>query len=342
MRRSSSARSPFFSILLVVVLVAAAGIWFQKTRTDQLRLSGFQVIRPPHEVHALAIQGDTLWAGGQDGVVGIRLSRGEVYTTLSCDQSLDTTRALLVADDGSLWIGHTSGLSRKRGEDCHTFTKADGLPDNRVNALYQDPDGRIWVGTWGGAAVLTANGWQALTSADGLADDMVNVIFQDHLGGMWFGSAVSPRGGLTWCWQKRCRVYNTQNGLVHNQINTIFEDQKHNIWIGAGFYDRGGANRLAFRQEQWVIEQSLSQKEGLAGNKVRSIYEDQQGILWFGSESDGLTRYDGSGFKILTTANGLADQEVKAIVQDSAGSLWLGGLDGITRIQPQALEQLGQ
>jgi len=334
--------SPFFSIFLVIGLVIGAVIWIESVRSKQARLDGYQIIRPPHEVHALAIQNDTLWAGGQDGVVGIRLSTGEVYTTLECDQALDFTRALLVDKDGTLWIGHIDGLSHYTPEGCNTLTQSDGLPDSRVNALYLDQTDRLWVGTWGGAAVLGENGWQVLTQENGLADDMVNVIFQDHLGGMWFGSAVSPRGGVTWCWQGNCRIYNTDSGLIHNQISAIIEDSNQSIWIGAGFFDRGGTNRLVFHQNEWTIEQSYSRRDGLAGEKVRSIFEDQQAILWFGSEFDGLARYDGNHFKILTTADGLADQEVKVILQDPMGSLWLGGRDGLTRIKPGALDALGK
>jgi hypothetical protein len=43
--------------------------------------------------------------------------------------------------------------------------------------------------------------------ADGLAENMVSVIAQDHWAGCCFGSAVSPRGGLTWCWQGTCTIF---------------------------------------------------------------------------------------------------------------------------------------
>ena len=32
---------------------------------------GWTIIRPPHDVMALAIQGDTIWAGGKEGVIGL-------------------------------------------------------------------------------------------------------------------------------------------------------------------------------------------------------------------------------------------------------------------------------
>ena len=334
--------SPFYSILLVVALVVGISLWVEGARAEQARRAGYQVIRPPHEVHAFAIQGDTLWAGGQDGVVGIRLATGEVYTSITCDQELDFTRALLAMPDGSLWIGHIDGLSHVTPEGCRTYTQADGLPDGRVNALFLDRDGRLWVGTWGGAVLQTATGWQVFTMADGLAENMVSVIAQDHLGGMWFGSAVSPRGGLTWCWQGTCTIFNTDSGLPHNQINAIMEDDQQNLWVGTGFYDRGGAARLVSQNNTWTIEQTISKQDGLAGEKVRALYQDREGVLWFGSEFEGLARFAGGRFHVLTTEDGLADQEVKVILQDPAGSLWLGSRDGITRIKPEALEFLGR
>ncbi|MGQ9684036.1 MAG: two-component regulator propeller domain-containing protein, partial [Anaerolineae bacterium] len=107
---------------------------------------GWRIIRPPHDVQALALQGDTLWAGGKDGVYAVSTGTGAVRP-LRADVPLAYVRALLVDEQGALWIGHQRGLTRCVDGLCRTLTGADGLPDERVNALLLDSAGRLWAGT---------------------------------------------------------------------------------------------------------------------------------------------------------------------------------------------------
>jgi ligand-binding sensor domain-containing protein len=327
-----------FGILLLVGLTGLV----QRTLSRPALPPGWTIICPPHEVSALAVQGNIIWAGGEDGVVGLDISSGEITATLKCDLPLSHVRALLIDHGGTLWIGHFAGLSRYTSAGCHTYTRRDGLPDDRVNALYLDQDGRLWVGTWSGAAFRQEEGWHVLTSADGLADNMVNVIFQDRQGGMWFGSYVAPRGGLSHCKDGHCQEFSINNGLPHNNITSLLEDQAGNIWVGTGFYDRGGAARLALTESGWAIQQVLTAKDGLAGEKVYSIFQDHDGVLWFGSEYNGLARLENGHWRVLTEKDGLSNPEVKAIAQDGAGNLWLATYDGITRVSARALDDLRQ
>jgi ligand-binding sensor domain-containing protein len=297
-------------------------------------------VRPPHDVEALVLQGGTLWAGGKDGVFAIDLETFAV-TPLVADVSLAYVSALLVDEEGALWIGHHAGLTRCHDGSCHTYTEEDGLPDRRVNALLLDSSGALWIGTWGGAAVRTASGWGCLRAGDGLADDMVNVLLEDREDGMWFGSYVAPRGGLSRLQGGRSQRWTVADGLPHSNITSLLQTEEGDIWAGTGLLDRGGAARLSRRGETWTITQVLTRRDGLAGAKVRSIYQDRRGVLWFGSEYDGVVRWDGSSWRIFTEEDGLAHNEVKAMLEDETGALWLATRDGLTRITREALGTLG-
>ena len=328
---------------IVIAAAAVGGLAFQAWQNSTPQNTGrpgWRIIRPPAEVSALAIGLGVLWAGGRDGVTPIDLDSGLAGANLACDGPLAYVQALLVDNQGLLWIGHQAGLSRYDGQSCTTLGVADGLPDERINALYQDHAGRLWAGTWGGAAVRSAEGWQVLTTADGLADDMVNVIFEDSQGGMWFGSYVAPRGGLSLCTSAGCQTFSVSNGLPHNNVTSLMEDQQGFVWAGTGLYEYGGAARFARLENGWQIVEILEKSDGLAGEKVRSLFQDRDGNLWFGSEYDGLARRSASGWQVFTTQDGLSSPEIKTMLQDANGNLWLGTLNGITLVSAAALQAL--
>jgi ligand-binding sensor domain-containing protein len=302
--------------------------------------SSWQVIRPPHDVEALAIQGDIVWAGGQEGVIGVDRITGEARYNLSCNISPTYVQALLVDRNGSLWIGFEGGLIRYCNSGCMYYTKEDGLPDNRVQSLLEDRTGRIWAGTWNGAAVQNGALWRAITADDGLQVNMVNAMLEDSHGGMWFGSYVAPRGGISYLREGRWQYFNTSSGLPHNNINAIIEDSAGDVWAGTGFLDHGGAVKFVFNGSAWIIDEVVTVQDGLAGDKVRSLFQVRNGSIWFGSEYDGLAILKDGRFQVFSAKDGLSHPEVKCFAQDMEGNLWIGTRDGITHITAMALSAL--
>jgi len=104
---------------------------------------GWQVIRPLEGVLAMVVQGDTLWAGTKEGVYALDRKSGAIIKKLKTDPPLTYVKALRIDRSGTLFIGHFNGLTSYDGANYRTYTTADGLPDNRVNALMLDRHGRI-------------------------------------------------------------------------------------------------------------------------------------------------------------------------------------------------------
>lgn len=78
----------------------------------------------------------------------------------------------------------------------------------------------------------------------------------------------------------------------------------------------------------------LSVADGLPSNHVNALVEDRDGYLWLAT-SDGLARYDGTGFRVWRIEEGMPDTFLWALDIDSTGQLWLGtALAGLVRYDP--------
>lgn len=317
---------------LAIFLLAACCVLFTNLTNRRQPLLNCQIIRPPHEVSALAEHKDTLWAGGREGVFAIDRKTGKVKMKLESEPPLEYVTSLLVDRQGVLWIGHKGGLAKYDGHVISNLTVRDGLPDNRVNCLMEDSKGRLWAGTWGGAACLEGGRWRIYSKKDGLIDDMVNVMLEDSYGCLWFGSYAVPDGGVSYYGSQGWQTFSGPRFLPDNNICDMIEDHTGRIWIATGFVNRGGAAWVEINQGGPGRWGRITKKDGLTGDKVRSIFEDKHGTLWFASEYDGVARWKGDEKQVFTIKSGLSGNEVKDWLEDENGNLWLATDNGITKL----------
>jgi len=340
----ASGRSIRLVQILVALVVFLLLIWYlNHSHVEMVALQsaypGFVVIDPPQEVSALVIQGETVWAGGVEGLYRIDRHSFEVTAQTPDERSFQYTRAILVDRHGRIWVGHDQGVSCLADGCWQTLTRKDGLPDNRVNTLAEDPSGLIWAGTWGGAVQIAPPGDGAkshirrtFTREDGLLSDMVNVILPDSLGGIWFGS-YNSRGGISYqAADGNWHSWTVADGLPHEYITAICQDQMQDVWVGTGLLSEGGAAVFHHVGGEWSLTRTMSKDDGLAGEKVRSIFQDKARRMWLGSEYDGVAIVDPDGVTILDRTSGLSDNEVKVMLEDQDGQLWLGTRYGVTVI----------
>ena len=325
--------------LLAVAVINLAGFAYTSAQAAGRLLPGLTVIRPPFEVRALALDGDTLYAGGADGLCAVDTRTLRVTHPYPSDKpALGQVRGLLLESDHTLWIAHEHGLTRMRGRTVRTFTTRDGLPSDGAQCILRAKDGRLWVGTFKGAAVMDGDRFTPVTTEDGLLDDMVNAIGQDGDGGIWFGSYDAPRGGVSVLRDGRWYKFARQDGLPHADVTCFLLAADGSMWAGTGFDDMGAAVRFDVGPGGAPrIVQTLTRGDGLAGEKVRSLYQDPDGDIWFGSERDGIAVRTRSGFRIVTTAQGLSDNEAKVMVPGAGTVLWLGTRNGITLVRDRTV-----
>jgi len=100
----------------------------------------------------------TLWVGSSEKLIAFR--DDSIVASYTMDDGLlsDAINLLAAGDDGSVYVGTSSGLNRlypKSGR-IHSFTAKNGFPGiiASPNAVYKTPSGEFWFGTGNGATRL--------------------------------------------------------------------------------------------------------------------------------------------------------------------------------------------
>jgi len=259
----------------------------------------------------------------------IPIKKGVWRTYDATDGLPGETHCLLQDRQGYLWIGTNVGLCRYDGTEFITYTTADGLVDNRVQALCEDNEGRLWIGTagrkffteeGGGISYFDGKRFTNYTSADGLVDNRVYTLGIDSQGRLWIGT----HNGLSCFDGDDFTNYTTADGLPHMMVYSLCEDSQEKLW----FCTKGGLS--SFDGQRF---RTYTAADGLPGWQS-SLCEDNQGRLWFGSgySGKGVSCFDGQQFTTYTSDNGLVGKQnlVMAVCEDHQGRLWFGGWDGVS------------
>jgi hypothetical protein len=93
--------------------------------------------------------------------------------------------------EGSLWIGTSGGgLNQFKDEKFTAYTTKDGLSDNIILCIYEDPDqkGVLWIGTSYGLNLFRKGKFTNYTTKNGLFDNVVFQILEDKEGFLWMSS----------------------------------------------------------------------------------------------------------------------------------------------------------
>ena len=262
--------------------------------------------------------------------------------------------------EGNQWWGFFgAGLVRIKPDGSRLqFGREDGLPCDRVRALYEDREGSLWAGLdGGGLARLRPSRLHVYSERDGLSQNTVLSVCEDSEGTVWVGSnggglnrlragavthfdlgrdgtqgyvwSVFPdrQGDLwagtydngLWRWQKGQFVPAFDSALIQDQVLSIYEDRQGRLWLG---------NSAGVSSWQDGRLTSYTPKDGLSQGDIRAIEQDGAGDLWFGSNGGGLTRLSEGRFTSFRAKDGLAHDMVWALHADRTGTLWVGTVGG--------------
>lgn len=144
-------------------------------------------------INALFIdRSGALWVGAQRGVS--RIANGRVTTIpLSVEDTSIGVHFITEDRSGAIWIA-ARGLIRVVGDSIQRFTTDQGLSNNAVRVIREDPDGVMWIGTYGGGLNRFKNGkFSVFSTQNGLIDNTVSMVLDDGRGNLW----LNGNAGIT-------------------------------------------------------------------------------------------------------------------------------------------------
>jgi ligand-binding sensor domain-containing protein/signal transduction histidine kinase len=276
-----------------------------------------------------------LWFTTLDGLVRFDGVRFTVFDK-SNTRGLTTNRFLSVfADtDDTLWLGSEElGLLHLVNGQAQTFTTADGLPENQIDAISKDVDGRLLVLTPTGTGRLQDGHLQT----DRSKTAKLAKVYVSPSNTRWEVDATGVHqfqaGRLTHYPIPFDPQHITLGPYVqlYSHIQ-LLEDHDGALWLAAS----GNLYRMKDGQVT-----TYTTKDGVPQSLITALLQDRQGQLWIGTKTQGVCRLSGGQFTCYNTTNGLSSNYIRTLFEDREGTIWVGTHErGINRLTRQVITPL--
>jgi ligand-binding sensor domain-containing protein/signal transduction histidine kinase len=224
------------------------------------------------------------WFAPIDG--GLHWLKGEESASVTNDQLSQDVAYSIAGSKNDLWIGRQRGglthVSYRDGSvTTKTYTKADGLPENAIYAVYQGREGSVWAATLNaGVSQLKDGHFTTYTHAAGLASNTVSAMEQSTDGTMWFGTP----NGLSSFSKGQWGVFTAGDGMPADNVNSLYSDATGVLWIGT-------ASGIAFLRSGRV--QVPTDEPAPLREQILGIAEDKSGRLWVATANHVLSVHRG-------------------------------------------------
>ena len=193
--------------------------------------------------------------------------------------------ALFSAQDGVLWAGTETGVSRYDGR-WRSFSAAGDAPSGRVRAIAQTTDGALWIGTAAVGLRRCASDdlrcdapWAA---AQGLPADDVRALLADGSDGVWAGTA---RGVAHLDGQRRL----IESGLPEIAVWSLARAADGSLLAGTA--GRGVWRRNSAGEWRPLGVSGASTGVDLPAGEVYAVWAAADGRVWAGTDR-GLSYHD--------------------------------------------------
>lgn len=213
------------------------------------------------------------------------------------------------------------------------LTTQDGLPDVRIESIYQDRRGFLWFGTptglcrYDGTRLKTYRQDPNMSASQSPKSGWQMV--EDTLGNMWVG-AYHQLHRYDAEQDTFATFVTDTNVFALKPITSLYADRRGNLWVGSATqgllrFDVSTKKSLPFSREFG---------QDIKPQTVRSILEDSFGNLWF-SYPNGLWRFawKDSSLRYFPLREdherALQDGFIHALYEDRRKNLWVGTKNGL-------------
>ena len=245
-----------------------------------------------HNIHALCVDGNTLWIGTySSGLHTLDLKSNKIkHYTMGHDQSTlndNSIYSMCKTSSGELYIGTPVGLN-KYNYDKDNFSRIAKMDGIFIFDILEDRNGNIWFAT--------------------------------------YNSGVYKYNPRTQEWKNySAPATPNHNSLPYNKVISLYEDSKGRLWFtmqGGGF--------CSFNPKSETFT-NYNASQGLANDVIYQIIEDENETYWLTSNK-GLVHFDlpSKRFKIFTTKNGLLNNQFnyRSGIKTKNGEIYFGGING--------------
>jgi ligand-binding sensor domain-containing protein len=280
----------------------------------------YKIIASNSPVKAFVVKGNDLWYA-TDEILILQPLNAKTHQTFPKMGNVASSgiKSIVIDPLARVWIGGESGLAVRIGSSFTSYTTAEGLPDNKIQAIAAGTGGEVWVGTEKGAARFRDGSWTTFTTAQGLPSDNVQALLSDTRGRIYLGT----RRGLSIYDGAKFQNYDAKNtgstGIEWNNIKVLgMEVGKDVVWM-----TDGPKNIVSFDGKTW--RRFMEIQEG-----ITSIMHDTR-RMWFGSEA-GLLRFNGEEWISDPKRHGVPVEQVYAMFRDDKGDLWFAMEKGVLHL----------
>jgi ligand-binding sensor domain-containing protein/signal transduction histidine kinase len=267
-----------------------------------------------------------LWLGTQFGLLrfdGVKNVPWQPPT----DQQLPSNAimSLLVAHDGTLWIGTFKGLASWKEGRLTQYAELDGRV---IFKLLEDHEGTVWAA---GGAVTTGrlcairNGNAQCYGEDGSLGRAVFGLYEDSKGNLWVG----VKEGL-WRWKPDPPKFYSLPG-ESNGIRGLGEDADGTLLVGWN----GGIQRFVDGKTEAY---PLSGTDGQL--RAKRILRDHDGGLWIGTQDSGLVHVHQGRTDFFAASDSLSGDDIYTLFEDREGNIWVATINGLDRFRDFAVATL--
>jgi ligand-binding sensor domain-containing protein/two-component sensor histidine kinase len=233
--------------------------------------------------------------------------------------------------DGKIWIAtNGKGLLEFSQNNFNLYTRANGLSDDRIQALSEDSFGNLWIGSSWGMMKLPRRGFVTYKTEDGLADVLVTNVFEDRGGSIY---AVNQNWKINRFDGKRfvSAAPRLPKEAGSWRYHNVLLDRSGEWWIGTrgGLFRFPKVDRL---EELGTIQPAAvyTKQNGLPSDDIFGLFEDSRGDIWFGFWSDvtgKLMRWERATDRIhqYGAADGIPERCFPSYFrEDSKGNVFIG------------------
>ena len=253
-----------------------------------------------------------------------------------------TAFSLAEASDGTIWIGHSNGLTEVRGNKFRNWLVTDTFPGWSVRSIALGQNDSLWMTMMDRGIGHFDNGQlKTYKSPRFMENPELSALMFTKNHQLWSASVL---GGLVTLNDDKleevavpelgpigCAGPSTSETPCPQSINVLVQAKNGAMWMGTS--GRGLWLRSAGGSSQQIPNDKLN------NSFVFDILEENESTIWVGTDHGLFLLRNGVAHN-FTRAQGLISDGVFCVVDDQNGSMWLCSERGVAKIKKSEFEAL--